>query len=386
MIARAITLLGVVGAAGCALSVSACKRKRPDQNPVGSMVVSSAVLAAANKLRAESPDAELRLDPPALPGDLAGDLAGFESVAKCVELRGAMDPLLGDGLSTLGYQTFVYDACTSLGAAKAKRADLCNDISASALRGGCERLVAVVARDPEACPLATIGAEFGGRHPECVAVAMRDARYCASVGSLNERAHCLAIAGMSATQCAGLAPIERSRCERDLARMKNILQPIKQEPAFAVASAELRIGQVEANEKSEALPPVVLGRLAERGIVLVDRGSRIETLVGFELYESQGSIASGPTQRPHIAARVHVDANGVAGLDRLELDVPGHATYLAPPAFAKCTVAVALAKRERGAAVEIGIRGIVGVPPQQFKIALTMTSFVRDIVAVHDPK
>jgi hypothetical protein len=377
-------LLGAVGAVACVICAVGCKRKRTEQNSAGATVVSTAALVAANKLRAESPDAELRLDPPALPGDLAGDLAGFESVAKCVELHGALDPLLGDGLSSLGYQTFVYDACTGLAAAKAKRTQLCSEIGASAMRAGCERLVAIVARDPDACPLAADGAEFGGRNPECVAVAMRDARYCASVGSLNERAHCLAIAGMSATQCAGLAPIERRRCERDLARMTNILPPVVQEPAFTVASAELRIGQVEAEDKREAAPPVVLGRLAERGIVLVDRGSRIEALVGFELYESQGSVASGPTQRPHIAARVHVDANGVAGLDRLELDVPGHATYLAPPAFSKCTVAIALAKRERGAAVEIGIRGIVGVPPQQFKIALTLTSFVRDIVAVHD--
>ena len=382
MVAR--TLLGALCAVCCVLCAVACKGKRPQQNPAGSAVVSAAVLAAANKLRAESPDTELRLDPPALPGDIAGDLAGFESVARCVELRGTMDPLLGDGLSTLGYQTFVYDACTSLGAAKAKNTQLCSDISASALRAGCERLVAIVTRDPDACPLATNGAEFGGRNPECVAVAMRDARYCAGVASLNERAHCLAIAGVSATQCAGLAPIERRRCERDLVRMKNILHPIIQEPAFAVASAELRIGQVDADEKREAVPPVLLGRLAERGIVLVDRGSRMEALVGFELYESQSSVASGPAQKPHIAARIHVDAKGRAGLDRLELDVPGHATYLAPPAFARCTVAFALAKRERGAAVEIGIRGIVGVPPQQFKIALTMTSFVRDIVAVRD--
>jgi hypothetical protein len=373
----AFALLALLVGAGC---------RRDKAQRVAGTSLSGAGLQPSSSAFASDPDAsvaDLDLDPPARAGSLAKDLEAFESVARCVETRAEIDPLLGDGLSNLGYDTFVHDACISLEAAKAKRTDLCHGVSASALRKGCERLVAVTARDPDACPRLADANAQAGREQECVAVALRDARFCAAVPSLNERAHCLALASALPAQCSGLAPGARRRCERDLARMDSLLRPVVQEPAFPVVSAVLRIGNAEGEEGAKQASNT-LARIAERGVVLVVYPSYVEFQIGFELYEAQGSVASGPTQLPHFSARVRVAKDARASLERLELDVPGHATYLAPPSYAKCNVTAQVDKLSdkplRGASVQVALNGVVGVPPQQFKIALSLTSYVRDVV------
>src|SRR4051812_28373985 len=56
-------------------------------------------------------------DPPAPAGDLKADLDRFVNVETCVKERANVDPLVGDGLRAIGYDTFLRDACRLLEAA-----------------------------------------------------------------------------------------------------------------------------------------------------------------------------------------------------------------------------------------------------------------------------
>ena len=93
------------------------------------------------------------VDPPAPAGDLKSELERFVNVDTCVAERAKLDPLVGDALGAIGYDTFLHDACRLLEAAKTKKREACDKIDASPLRARCQSLVAIAARTPESCPL-----------------------------------------------------------------------------------------------------------------------------------------------------------------------------------------------------------------------------------------
>ena len=94
------------------------------------------------------------VDPEKPAGDLAADLASFTSVEACMKQRTAsLDPLVGDAVDAIGYDTFLRDACRMLEAAKNKDAKKCELIDASSLRARCRTITAMVAADVESCPL-----------------------------------------------------------------------------------------------------------------------------------------------------------------------------------------------------------------------------------------
>jgi hypothetical protein len=68
-----------------------------------------------------SPDADggesASADPPALAGDLGADIEGFTTVDACVAAHAGVDPLVGDALEGIGYDTLLRDACRALEAA-----------------------------------------------------------------------------------------------------------------------------------------------------------------------------------------------------------------------------------------------------------------------------
>lgn len=335
------------------------------------------------------------VDPPATAGNLAQDIASFQSVDECVSVRGDVDAVLGDALGSLGYDTFVHDACTSLAAAKKGDSALCEGLGTNTLRRGCMRLVAVVKRDADACPLISDALYYQGRDAECVAIAKRDPRYCASVPTLVERAHCLAVAAASDEQCRGLEVGLRARCERDVARWKELVGTTVQGARFPVTPPTLRIKARVAEGKEESVYDARMPVVAERGVVVVIDAKALRVFVGHELYEVQTMVAPSPNEKPHLAFRADVGAKGVTSLERLELDVPGRASYLVPSARCDCAVKVDLPGMdtsklafgdagaptlERGSPITVQVAGKVGVPPQEFYIEASISTFVRDVV------
>src|SRR5580658_9409690 len=92
------------------------------------------------------------VDPPALTGDLASEVEGFTTVDACVDRHARVDPLVGDALEAIGYDTLFRDACRILEAAKAKDSKRCLAIETSPLRERCLATVAELAGEPDACP------------------------------------------------------------------------------------------------------------------------------------------------------------------------------------------------------------------------------------------
>src|ERR1700690_2472132 len=132
------------------LLLSACD---DDKKPHDVGVASPSAIASALGIDAAALGVAL-VDPEKPAGDLAADLASFTSVEACMKQRTAsLDPLVGDAVDAIGYDTFLRDACRMLEAAKNKDAKKCELIDASSLRARCRTITAMVAADVESCPL-----------------------------------------------------------------------------------------------------------------------------------------------------------------------------------------------------------------------------------------
>ena len=132
------------------------------------------------------------------------ELERFVNLDTCVQERAKVDPLIGDALGAIGYDTFLRDACRMLEATKDRKKETCDRIDSSALRQRCLTWVAIVSQTPDACPLLYASVPTRGRAAMCVAVAGRDPRLCAGEGRAAPRA-----------TCEGLVARERDPGRRD---------------------------------------------------------------------------------------------------------------------------------------------------------------------------
>ena len=173
-----------------AVACVSCKDKEP-LRPHDPLLTNPSGVASA--LHIDAAVFELSVDPPAPAGDLKADVAAFTTLEACVEKRTQLDPLVADALESIGYETFLFDACRALGAIKARDQKRCLAIESSFLQKRCERDVAIVAGDENACPFEVPTRHEYGRDPLCIAVASRTPALCAGVSML-ERARCEALA------------------------------------------------------------------------------------------------------------------------------------------------------------------------------------------------
>ncbi len=74
-----------------------------------------------------------RSDPPPPAGDLREDVTRFTTLDACVAQHAVIDPLVGDAVRSIGYDTLLRDACRILEAIKKKDPTPCSLITASAL-------------------------------------------------------------------------------------------------------------------------------------------------------------------------------------------------------------------------------------------------------------
>jgi hypothetical protein len=366
-----------------------------DSGPTGSqsrqlLPKRAPVETVAKVLAVDASDFEPKLDPVAPPGDLHAEMESFTTVEACVQQRAHIDPMLGDALEAIGYDTFFADACRVVDAAKAGDAKRCLGIATSALRMHCRAAVAQLRATPNACPWTQPSRPAVGRDPGCVAIAARSAPLCVVEHDPVERAVCVALldrAGRGAAGCQRLfSRAERERCTRAVARWRSALTPgdaLDAEAALAPAGT-LRVDRGDGEGGTTAID---LRRELENGTVLIEEHGGVTFSIG-SLTDDGPAFAMPSPNAPvtfgiEIAVPGSHDGAPVGHLQRLELQRPGR-----PPLVVQSSAAAALTLhidklgRDRGSPVALTIEG--QLRGESAPIHLEVATFVRDVVTAAD--
>jgi len=340
---------------------------------------------AASVARALGEDAAAivaRVDPAPPAGDFKGDVERFTTIDACASERSSLDPLVGDAVLSIGYDTFLRDACRVLDAAKAKDARRCAPIEASSLRARCEAVVAMTTASPDGCPLEVSGAPLGGRVATCVAVASRDARLCRAERAVR-RPSCEALVARDASPCAPLVDADKLRCERDVARFRTALAPA-QADLRPLPPPRFHVDVHGADGSPDPAPAAAeLGDDVERGVVLAHDPLGVRVRVG--ALQELGAIPHtvGPTKRLRIAFDLlFTGAAAPPKVERLEIDVPGALALTTPGARGAFTASAPKLDRARGGEAHFVVDGVIGVAPHAYRVHADVTTFVRDLVGV----
>jgi hypothetical protein len=362
------SLLLLLGVCGCDREES--RRSTPEQAPVASV---------EKALGVEAGQLELRVDPPAAAGDLAGEIASFTTVDACVDSHAHLDPLLGDALEAIGYDTFVRDACRVLDAAKARDVKRCDAIDASALRRQCTTTVAAVVGDADLCPWMVASRPALGRDASCLAMASRDPRLCAAEETSVARATCEAIARHDAAACAKLPlKADQARCKRDADRWRSVTPPPDGGGAPPPVEATLR---VESADDAGAPTDANLAPDLGRGLVVVTERGGDRLSVGPLSDSGLGFVAPSPHVQATLALELFASSDGKrVEVNRAELLVPGRSPVATP--LARSTLVAKVSKLEpvRGGAASLTVDGTIGDSSGTWRVHMQATTFVRDVV------
>ncbi len=383
----------VTGALIAVATLAACDRDGPSPPDPSQRGAAPAVPVAsvARALGLDASELETPVDPPPAPGDLRAEIDAFTSVEACVEQRARLDPLLGDALEAIGYDTFVRDACRVLDAARAKDPARCGAIDASSLRQRCESTVASVAGTPDACPWAVASRPELGRDAFCLAVASRDPRLCAASESSAGRTTCEAIVRRDATGCGRLpGKAEAARCRRDVERWKGVVTPAdgaggaSTTAALPAAEGTLRVSGGSDGDGGRSDDASLLADLA-RGVVVLDQRDGARFGVGSPLLAGGGGgsfVATSPHALASFYAEVFAGDGGKrTSVERVALSLPGRAPLATPLAHSTLTAKVDRLDRTRGGAVSLTLEGDLGDSTGTVHVVVKATTFVRDVVS-----
>ena len=352
-----------------------CDREESRRTPAEQAPVASVERA----LGVEAGELELRVDPPAAAGDLAGEIASFTTVDACIDSHAHLDPLLGDALEAIGYDTFVRDACRVLDAAKARDPKRCGAIDASALRRQCASTVAATLGDADVCPWMVPSRPALGRDASCLAIASRDPRLCAAEETTMARATCEAIVRHDATTCAKLPlKADQARCKRDADRWRNLTAlpdgggaPPPFEATLHVESADDAGAPIDTNLAPDLGRGLVV--VAERG------GERLS--VGPVSDSGLGFVAPSPHVQATLALELFASSDGKrVEVNRAELLMPGRSPVATPLAHSTLLAKVSKLEPTRGGTASLTVDGTIGDSSGTWRVHLQATTFVRDIV------
>ena len=331
------------------------------------------------------------VDPPPPAGDLKTELERFVNLDTCVKERANLDPLVGDALGAIGYDTFLRDACRMLEAAKDKRRESCAKIDASALRSRCEAWVAMIAQTPETCPLQFEGVVTRGRQSTCVAVAAKDPRLCAGEGRSTARITCAALVTREPARCDVLSPLERPACQREVARWRSLLPaPLEGLKDLGAPRAKLTVHGTNGTADPPTTESDVSGDFA-RGIVVVTTGDeststrRLRAELGTIVESEAARFAASPQKNPRLGLAVILTetrskAEPLTTVQKLELELPAEAPLVSPPASCDCKLTTVKIPRVRGDEAHLVLDGTLTQNGRSYKIGLDVTTFVRDAV------
>lgn len=370
-----------------AIAIAALLVARCDETKRPPPPVPSAQPAASAALPAIDGGLELA-DPPPPAGDLKEELERFVNVEQCVTERAKIDPLLGDALRGIGYDTFVRDACRMLEAAKDRKRETCEKIDSSALRSRCQSWVAIMAQQADQCPLVYEAVPARGRQSSCVAIAARDPRMCVGEARAAPRATCEALATRDEQKCDALLPNDKASCRREHARWKNLLSaPLEGLAKLPAVRAKMTL-KGDGPTPDPAQPETDLTADFARGVVVVTLRERARVEIG-SLGESEAvRVAPSPNKRPRAGLSVLLEPPALGSKDgpkpvlqKLEIDVPGEATFVYPGgAKCECKVTTARIDKTRGGDVAIVVEGTINLGTKAYKVNIDLATFVRDVV------
>ena len=337
----------------------------------------------APRARAEGPMLEVdgsvveRSDPPPPAGDLREDVARFTSLDACVAQHALIDPLVGDAVRSIGYDTLLRDACRVLQAIKQKDRAPCAAITASSLESRCETLLAIALEDPERCPWESASQRQRGRDPMCLAVATRDPRSCAAVVESTQAATCEALASNDVSRCAKASAEERPSCTRDFARYRTVLGEGREAHDTATPHAHVEIHGASGTKDPPKTDFDLSSSVSGGAVVAAEAlgGAGIDLARDLEpglRFPTRGSPS-------RLATSVLFEAGGPK-LAKLAILVPGVPELACPSPH--CTLAVAIPKADakRGAALSATIEGTVETTAGTYKVKVQIDTFVRDVV------
>ncbi|HEY8089024.1 MAG TPA: hypothetical protein VIF09_14290 [Polyangiaceae bacterium] len=347
--------------------------------PSPSAAAQAPIASVARVLGVDAGELEPSVDPPAPAGDLRAEIDQFTTVDACVAQHAKLDPLLGDALEGIGYDTFVRDACRGLEAAKARDARRCDGIDASSLRRRCQTTVAELVGDADACPWEMPSRPALGRDAACLAIASHDPRLCAGAEGAPARATCEAIVRHHAAPCAALAErADQVRCARDAERWRTATPaPGEHDPALALPTGKLRVEGGDAGAPVETSLTTDLGR----GVVLVEQRDGARLQLGPLTEVGPGFIAPSPHTRASLALDLFVTPDGKRSrVDRAELLVPGRAPVSTPAAASTLAVTVDKLEHVRGGRVSLTLDGTLTDSTASWRVHTEASTFVRDVV------
>ncbi len=352
------------------------------------------------------------LDPPAPPGDLKADIDRFTTVDACTLERARLDPLLGDALEAIGYDTFLRDACRVIEAAKTNDAKRCSAIDASSLEARCRATVAEVAGTPDACPWETASRPARGREPRCLAVASRDARLCDAVADPLDRATCEATLEPGDRSCAKLpGRAAQARCSRDADRWHGVLASGREGERGAadgrdppqgalVVSGKLHLelasplpGSLHDHPDPAAAIDVDLAPDLARGITLLQQRDGTRLVLGPLTEAGLDFIAPSPHVRASLALELFVVPGPVSGaraaapiarIERAELVVPGRSPLSTPGAQSTLTAKVDKLDVARASPVAVVVDGDISAAGSSWRVHAEIATFVRDVIRATD--
>ncbi|HVH45318.1 MAG TPA: hypothetical protein VM925_23355 [Labilithrix sp.] len=378
------------------LACASCEEKRPGAPPVPSERAKAAgegaFPAALDAGALGDP-----VDPPAPAGDLKAELDGFVNVDQCVTERAKIDPLVGDALAAIGYETFLRDACRLLEAARDRKRETCERIDSSALRSRCQSWVAMISQSPDACPMQFEGLFSRGRDARCVAVAAKDLRLCQGESKTIQRSICEAMVSRDSTKCDALFPNQRPLCQRELARWRSVLaSPLEGLEKLPTPHAKLSIHGTSGTADPPA-PDVDLSSDFARGVVVVTAGNRMRVELGSVAESEAARIAASPQKKARVGLAMVLDTNTDdvgAGkkradpteakkepvVEKLEVELPGEAPIVSPPGACDCKLTARVPKA-RGAEAKIALDGTVTHGTRSYKVTLAVTTSRTNVVA-----
>jgi hypothetical protein len=355
------------------LALLACDPEAPKAKPTEPAPVASLAVA----LGMDAGELEPSVDPPPPAGDLKAELDAFTTVDACVAQRAAGDPVVGDALEAIGYDTLVRDACRLLDAAKSRDPKRCADVLASTLKTRCEAGAAELAGTPEACPFDVPSRPDRGRDAACLALATRDASLCDAALDRTARVTCAALATHDAAPCKKL-PLraDQLRCARDEQRWAAVL-PVADAPPRPGAAPS---GKVTLTGDAGAFASDAFALDVSRGVVVLNQMDGARVMLGSMNKGGLGFVAPPPNAPKTLAFELMVPGDPKkAHLERVQLDVPGHSMIdVAGSKAGAFTVHVTRFEKRYGGAVELTLEGSLD---QGVAVKAEVTTFVRDVVS-----
>jgi hypothetical protein len=346
-----------------------------DKKPPSGAAESPSALARTLGLDAAALAGPL-VDPQKPAGDLAADLAAFTTVEACMQQKAqTLDPLVGDAVDAIGYDTFLRDACRLLEAAKTKDPKKCELIDASALRQRCRAITAMASGDADGCPLKAPSKPELGRDATCVAAALRSVAMCGGV-QRRDRQSCEALVTHDPKKCDGI-PLDdlRGTCTRDATRFRGVVVG-----SAAITTVPAPKGTLTIHGEGRADPAQTSADLdadVGSGVVVVLDGKKTRVAFGRVGESTATPRTAQPLERTRFALAFATSAEKPIEIAEASLTIPG--APIASCAAEHCTLTLKIDKLEatRAGSVSLTVDGSLG----GYKVHADVQTFTRDVVA-----